>query len=382
MLYGIAAATAALLLTAALAALLRSLALRLGAGGGPGLLAGRTTRPRPPGRERRVPLLGGLAVAGATALVGCAGDWTGVAPLGPETSRLLVAGLVVALAGLASDLLPVPPLLRLTAVAGAAVLAVPYDALGVPGGVLAAVWIVLVTHAFRSLDQSDGVLGTVGVVTAFALSGCAAAEVMDGLAALLSVLAAALTGFLMHGWPPARIAAGRCGSQFAGFVLASAVVLVHAERPAGAGFGAAFALTAVVSADAALVLVSRWRAGRPVLRSAPDHLVHRLRRAGLTRQGVMVVMGLATFAGALVGLGIDLGRVGASAAWWVAGAVLVVGAAGALRPGRLPRRPGVRPRSRPHAIPAPGGPVTGSVHRPGGLLRRPADVANGAVKVP
>ncbi|MFG3146944.1 MraY family glycosyltransferase [Streptomyces sp. NPDC048243] len=390
MLYGIAAATAALLLTAALTALLRSLALRLGAAGGPGLLSA-PTRPRPSGasvpsgpsgRDRRVPLLGGIAVAGATALVGCAGDWTGAAPLGPETGRLLVAALVVALAGLAADLLPVPPALRLTAVAGAAVLAVPYDALGVPGGVLAAGWIVLVTHAFRSLDQSDGVLGTVGVVTAFALSGCAAAEVMDGLAALLSVLAAALTGFLMHAWPPARIAAGRCGSQFAGFVLASAVVLVHAERPAGPGFGAAFALTAVVSADAVLVLVSRRRAGRPVLRSAPDHLVHRLRRAGLTRQGVMVVMGLAAFAGALVGLSIDLGWLGAWAALWVAGAVLLVGAAGALRPGPRPRRPGVRPRSRPHAIPAPGGPATGAAHRPGGLLRPSADVANGAVKVP
>lgn len=364
MLYGIAAATAALLLTAALTALLRSLALRLGAAGGPGLLSA-PTRPRPSGppvpsgRERRVPLLGGIAVAGATALVGCAGDWTGAAPLGPETGRLLVAALVVALAGLAADLLPVPPVLRLTAVAGAAVLAVPYDALGVPGGVLAAGWIVLVTHAFRSLDQSDGVLGTVGVVTAFALSGCAAAEVMDGLAALLSVLAAALTGFLMHAWPPARIAAGRCGSQFAGFVLASAVVLVHAERPAGPGFGAAFALTAVVSADAVLVLVSRRRAGRPVLRSAPDHLVHRLRRAGLTRQGVMVVMGLAAFAGALVGLSIDLGWLGARAALWVAGAVLLVGAREPCVPDPARAAPASGPGPVRMRSPLPGDPPQG-----------------------
>ena len=92
-------------------------------------------------------------------------------------------------------------------------------------------------------------MGTVGVVTAFALAGCAAAEVMDGLAALLSVLAAALTGFLMHGWHPARIVPGRCGSLFAGFVLASAAVLVHAEREAGPGIAAGFALTALATAD-------------------------------------------------------------------------------------------------------------------------------------
>ena len=381
MLYGIAAATAALLLTAALSALLRSLALRPGAAGGPGLLAGRN-RPRPPGRERRVPPLGGLAVAGATALVGCAGDWTGAAPLGAQTSRLLVAALVVALAGLAADLLPVPPPLRLTAVAGAAVLAVPYDALGVPGGVLAAGWIVCVTRAFRSLDQSDGVLGTVGVITAFALGGCAAAEVMDGLAALLSVLAAALAGFLMHGWPPARIAAGRCGSQFAGFVLASAAVLVHAERPTGSGLAAGFALTALVTADAAFVLVSRRRAGRPVLRSAPDHLAHRLRRAGLTRQGVVVVTGLAAFAGALVGLFIDLGWLGAAAAWWPAGAVLAAAVAGAVRPGPRARRAGPGPRSRTHAIPQPGGPVAGGVRRPAGPPGAVREAADGPVKIP
>ncbi|MFF4540782.1 MraY family glycosyltransferase [Streptomyces aureus] len=377
MLYGITAATAALLLTATLAALLRSLSLRFGAADGTGLPA-RRGRPRAPGRVRTVPLLGGLAVAGATALVGRAGDWTGAAPLGPDAGRLLVAGLLVALLGLAADLLPVPPLLCAAGVAVAAALTVPFDELGLPAGVLAVVWTVLVTHAFRSLDHADGVLGTVGVVTAFALSGCAAAELMDGLAALLSVLAAALTGFLMHGWPPARIAPGRCGSLFTGFLLASAVVQVHAVRPAGSGLGAAFALTAVAGADAVLVLVSRWRTGRPLLRSAPDHLVHRLRRAGLTRQGVMVVTGFAAFAAASVGLSIDLGWLGAGAAWWVAGAVAAVAVAGALRPGPLPPRSGSRPRrAHPHAIPAPGGPGPRRLGRPG----RPRPEAPGAVKV-
>ncbi|MFD8735655.1 MraY family glycosyltransferase [Streptomyces sp. NPDC059618] len=370
MLYGITAATAALLLTATLSALLRSLSLRLGPADGTGLRA-RRARPRAPVKARPVPLLGGVAVAGATALVGWAGNWTGAAPLGADAGRLLAAAIVVALLGLAADLLPVPPVVCVAGVAVAAALTVPFGELGAPAGVLAVVWIVLVTQAFRSLDHADGVMGTVGVITAFALSGCAAAGLMDGLAALLSVLAAALTGFLMQGWPPARIAPGRCGSLFAGFLLASAVVLVQAERPAGPGLGAAFALTAVASADALLVLVSRGRAGWPLLRPAPDHLVHRLRRAGLTRQGVMVVTGLAAFAAASVGLCIDLGWLGAGAAWWVAGAVAAVAVAGAVRPGVRPRR------TPPHAIPAPGGPVPRALGRPG----RPRPEAPGAVKV-
>lgn len=68
MLYGIIAATAALLLAAVLAALLRTLALRLG------MLDRRRARP--------LPLLGGLAVVLATGVVAGAGEWTGYAPSG------------------------------------------------------------------------------------------------------------------------------------------------------------------------------------------------------------------------------------------------------------------------------------------------------------
>ncbi|MFD8425813.1 MraY family glycosyltransferase [Streptomyces sp. NPDC059466] len=310
MLYGIAAAIAALFLAALLAALLRPLALRLGA------------------VERRqgrvVALLGGPAVIVAAALVAGAGDWTGVAPLGPAAGRLLVAAVGVGVLGLVADLRPVPLPVRVAVVTTAAALTVPFDELGLTVGVVAVGWIVLVAHAFTCLDHADGVMGTVAVVTAFALSGCAAAEVMDGLATLLSVLAAALTGFLMHGWPPARIAPGRCGGLFAGFVLASAAVLVHTGREAGSSAGAVFALTVVATADAALVLVSRRLAGRPLLRDAPDHLVHRLRHLGVTPRGAAVLVGVTGFAGALVGMLIDMGWVAATAALWVAGGAVVV----------------------------------------------------------
>ncbi|MGW3409437.1 undecaprenyl/decaprenyl-phosphate alpha-N-acetylglucosaminyl 1-phosphate transferase [Streptomyces sp. NPDC000888] len=321
MLYGIVAATAALLLTAALAALLRMFALRFG------VVERR--------RLRVVPLLGGVAVVGGTALVAGAGEWTEVAPLGADAGRLLVAGIGVALLGLVADLRAVPLAVQVGGVGVAAALTVPYGELGLLGGVLGVAWIVFVTFAFVSLDHADGVMGTVGVVTAFALSGCAAAEVMDGTAALLSVLAAALTGFLMQGRPPARIVPGRCGALFAGFVLAGAAVVVHGGRETGSGVAALFSLTAVGLVD--LALAARGPGG---------HLAHRLRRGGLTPRGVMVVIGAAAFGGALVGLLIDLGWVDPSAAWWVAGVVAVVVLVGGVGPGSRPRRP--------YPIPSPG----------------------------
>ncbi|MFE4665604.1 MraY family glycosyltransferase [Streptomyces sp. NPDC056716] len=314
MFYGIAAAVAALLLAALLSALLRPLALRRG-------LLERRRRVRP------VPVLGGAAVVGATAAVAGAGEWAGVARLGGEAGALLVAGLAVAGLGLAADLWRLRTRFLLAATAIAALCVVPYGRTGVVGGVLAACWIAGVALAFRSLDHSDALAGTVGVVTAFGVGACAAAEVMDGLAALLSVLAAALTGFLMHNWPPARIALGATGSLFTGFVLAGAALLTRAGGEISVSFGVLFALTAVAVTDVLLVLVARRLAGRALRAGGPDHLAHRLRRAGLTAQGATVVLGAGAFAAVAVGVLVHTGWAGAAAVLWVAGGALMVVAA-------------------------------------------------------
>ena len=310
MLYGILAATTALLLSALLAALLRVPALRA-------RIVDRRRRTRP------VPLLGGLAVVIAVAAVTWGCDWTGVAPVGDDVGRLLVAGSAVAALGLVADVWRLKTRVLVLGTAVAAACVVPYGELGVPGGLLAAAWIVFVAAAFKGLDHADGLAGTVGVVTAFGVGACAAMEVMDGLAVLLSVLAAALTGFLMHNWHPARIALGACGSLFTGFVLASAAVVTRSGHDLASSAGVLFALTALASADAVLVLLSRRLAGRALLRGGPDHLAHRLRRLGLTAQGAVVLLGMAGFSGVLVGVLVHNGWAGESAVMWVAGGALV-----------------------------------------------------------
>ncbi|GGL90114.1 putative glycosyltransferase [Streptomyces fumigatiscleroticus] len=333
-LYGIAAATASFLSAALLAALFRNLALRLG-------VVDRR-------RQRPVPLLGGPAVVLVTGLVAGAGDWTGVVPLGPGVRRLLVAGAALALLGLAAD---VWRLRRRTLLAGAAVAAafvVPYEETGLPAGLLAVGWIALVATAFSRLDHADGLAGTVGVVTAFGVGVCAAAEVMDGLAVLLSALAAALTGFLLHNWHPARIALGSCGAVFAGFVAASAAVFTRAGHGLGSSVAVLGALTAVVGADAVLVLLSRRLAGRPLLGGGPDHLGHRLRRAGLTPRGAAVLAGIWAFSGVLAGVLVHTGWAPAGTVLWIAAGALV-GVLGLLRIGdRTGRRSGQFTVSQPY----------------------------------
>ncbi len=359
MLYGTVAATASFLLAAFLAASLRGPALRLG-------LVDRR-------RRRPVPLLGGAAVVLATALVTWTGEWTGAVPLGAGAGRLLAAGVAVGTLGLAADAWRLRRRWRLAGTAVAAACVVPYGETGPWAGALAALWVALVAVAFQGLDRADGTAGAVGVVTAFGVGACAAAELRDGVAVLLLALAAALTGFLLHNWHPARIALGACGSLFAGFLLAGAAVTARAGHGVGSGAGVLGALTAVVCADAVLVLLSRRLAGRPPLRSAPDHLVHRLRHLGLTPPGTAAALAAAALATVLAGALVHTGRLGWPALLWPAGGV-AAGVAVLLR---------VRVYGAGRAVAGPGGGRgrrrygrTGSRYggtgsRYGGISRRP-----------
>ncbi|WP_369377966.1 MraY family glycosyltransferase [Streptomyces sp. cg36] len=291
MISGLTAAVAALLCTALLAALVRTAVLRVGARGARG------------SRPDRTPRLGGIAVAAGTLAAVGAGPALDLAPLGDGVAPVLGAAGAVALLGLAGDLRPLGVRVRLGVQTAAATVVVALASGLPPGtGALAVLWIVLVTNAFTLLDASDGALGTVAAVTALGLAVCAIADRRPGLALLLSVLAASLTGFLLHNWHPARIVLGECGSLFTGFLLASAAVLVHTEAGPARAAASLFALTSVVLADAALVLVSRRRAGRALARAGADHIAHRLRRGGLTVQGAAVVLGLAALAGTATAL--------------------------------------------------------------------------------
>ncbi|MFE9771337.1 undecaprenyl/decaprenyl-phosphate alpha-N-acetylglucosaminyl 1-phosphate transferase [Streptomyces sp. NPDC005931] len=348
MLYGIAAAIAALSLCALLAGLLRG-----------------------------VPLSRGFAVVLVTGLVAGVGDRTGVAPLGAGVGGLLAAGACVAVLG---PLLDAGRLRWWVPVAGTAVAAacvVPYEETGVAGGLLAVAWIVGFTTAFRGLGRGGGPAGAVGVVTAFGLAACAAAELMDGIAVLLTVLGAALAGFLLaarprdlprdrphdppqdrshdrprdgahdgphvrpphvrpsarpddrpytppHARPAARIALGASGSLFTGFVLAAAAVFVRAGQPVVPSAGVLFALGAVVCADGVLVLLSRRLNRRPLTRGAPDHLPHRLRRLGLAPRAVTALLCIGALGGVLVAVLAHLRGAGAGGAPWVAAVALVV----------------------------------------------------------
>ncbi|MFD5204758.1 MraY family glycosyltransferase, partial [Streptomyces sp. NPDC058375] len=258
-------------------------------------------RPRVPdepgGRAPRAEALrrtgGATAVLGVGAAAGVA-LWLGAADdaAGSVAGLLAGAGAVAAL-GLVHDLKPLWVALRLAVQTVAAALVVCLSGLSPAAGVLAVLWIVLVTNAFALLDHVDGVLTAVGVVTAAGLLACAVIGGDPALALLPATLAAGLAGFLLHNWHPARLQLGASGAQFTGFALAASGALIQAAAPSGRAAWAALPVLATVAlADTALVLISRRRAARSPLRDTDDHIPHRLRRVRVTVPGTAVLMAL------------------------------------------------------------------------------------------
>ncbi|MCI4042165.1 MraY family glycosyltransferase [Streptomyces sp. TRM75563] len=281
----IASGVAALFITVALAKSARRAALRPHVPDEPG---GRAARA---GALRRIG--GAAAVLGVGTAAGGA-LWLGVADdsAGSVAGLLAGAGTVAAL-GLVHDLKPLWAALRLAVQTAAAILVVCLAGLSPAAGVLAVLWIVLVTNAFALLDHADGLLTTVGVVTAAGLLACAVIDGSAALALLPAALAAGLAGFLLHNWHPARLRLGASGAQFTGFALAASGALIQAAAPSGrAAWAALPTLATVALADTALVLISRRRAARSPLRDTDDHIAHRLRRVRVTVPGTVILLAL------------------------------------------------------------------------------------------
>jgi UDP-GlcNAc:undecaprenyl-phosphate GlcNAc-1-phosphate transferase len=163
--------------------------------------------------------------------------------------------------------------------------------------------VVLVTNSINLLDNMDGVAA--GTVAIAALT-CYVMATWGGqllIAPLALTVAGACVGFLRYNFPPASIFLGDAGSLLLGFCLAA--ILIEVKLPADPLLTRVVASALVIAVplfDTMLVVVSRRRGGRPVLRGGTDHLSHRLRRSGLTPRGTAVAIYLLSAASGALAL--------------------------------------------------------------------------------
>ena len=169
--------------------------------------------------------------------------------------------------------------------------------------VVTVLMVLLLTNSINLLDNMDGIAaGTVAI----AMLCCYVMATWQGqlvIAPLSLTVAGTCLGFLRYNFPPARIFLGDAGSLLLGFCLAAILIEVSIPQdPLVTRMVAGALIVAVPLFDTTLVVVSRWRGGRPVLRGATDHLSHRLRRSGLTPRGTAIAIYLLSGASGALGL--------------------------------------------------------------------------------
>jgi UDP-GlcNAc:undecaprenyl-phosphate GlcNAc-1-phosphate transferase len=192
---------------------------------------------------------------------------------------LLVASSVVLVLGLVDDRRGVDPGTRLVVEIGAALILI-LDLPGNPGilfYLLAGALVVFAVNAVNLFDGLDGLVGSVALITAVGLAGIAQGRGADAITAL--TLAAALAGFLILNWHPARVFLGDAGAYFVGLFLANLILDVSdgpLELILTSGFLGVFAI------DLLVTLLRRKLNDRPLFIGDRSHIYDQLRDRGMS----------------------------------------------------------------------------------------------------
>ncbi|MGH2785757.1 MAG: hypothetical protein ACRDJ1_10885, partial [Actinomycetota bacterium] len=225
-----------------------------------GIATGLVDRPADPAlaiHTAPVPLLGGLAVIGAALLsVAFVGDGL--------PGSVLAATLIGLVTGLIDDVRPLPPLIRLAIIAaGGVVLAI--DGLDVePLGALAGIGVVaLVLASTNAVNMIDGQNGLAGGLIAAAAGGIALVHPSGHPARAIGfALAGAAVAFLV--WNvPGRIFLGNGGAYAAGSLLAALAASATAEG--WRGVLAAGACLGVFAFEMLFTVARRIRSGHGLM---------------------------------------------------------------------------------------------------------------------
>ena len=223
---------------------------------------------RPDGRLKNhrepVPYLGGLAVFGAFLLsIGMTFEFD------EDLLALLLASTIVATVGLIDDfgaLTPKPKALgQVVAVFVLLKSGIMVQVALLPWWarvVLTVVWLVGLSNAFNLADIMDGLASGLGVIAAAFLLVVAVANEKWMVAAFTVALIGALLGFLRFNFQPATIYLGDCGSLFIGLTLVALAMVMDYTAVNPLGWLAPLYILAVPIVDTLYVIVLRLRAGR------------------------------------------------------------------------------------------------------------------------
>jgi UDP-GlcNAc:undecaprenyl-phosphate GlcNAc-1-phosphate transferase len=253
--------------------------------------------------RRPTALFGGLAILATVLLLAVASG----------TARhlwpLLSAGGLIALVGLADDVLSLKASTKLIAQISVGCLLLFFGVrlhwLASPVGdaLLTLLWIVGITNAFNLLDNMDGLCSGIAVIAGSCLlAGFTGAIVPEQL--YISILLGASLGFLVFNFHRASIFLGDTGSLFLGVNLATLTLIAQPQGVGRSRLVAAIAVPVLLLLipifDTTFVTAVRLLSGRSPSQGGRDHTSHRLVAIGLSEtKAVTTFWGLAAGGGVI-----------------------------------------------------------------------------------
>lgn len=214
---------------------------------------------------------------------------------------LTVGGLIIAAVGLIDDVYTLNNKVRLVTqffVAGWALywlhgfplldLGTWKLAIGQFGSVIATFAIVWLINLYNFMDGIDSLAGIEGLFTAVASAFAFWILGYDNYSNLMLLFAAAVAGFTIFNWPPAKIFMGDVGSSYLGYVLAVIGISTAKQNVMPITFW--IILLGVFICDATFTLIHRAWQGKRIYIAHREHAYQHLNICGLSHKHISLAV--------------------------------------------------------------------------------------------
>ncbi|MCI1207827.1 MAG: undecaprenyl/decaprenyl-phosphate alpha-N-acetylglucosaminyl 1-phosphate transferase [Treponema sp.] len=150
-------------------------------------------------------------------------------------------------------------------------------------------WILGMINAFNLIDGIDGLCGGISLLSICSL-GIIYYRSARPIAVICFILSAAITGFLVFNYPPAKIFMGDGGSQFLGFMIAALPLYKSTTNFEYNKFLLMCVIVSIPMIDTFAAIWRRTREHRSLLSSDSAHIHHKLINIGFTRKQVLFLL--------------------------------------------------------------------------------------------
>ncbi len=155
------------------------------------------------------------------------------------------------------------------------------------------VWIVVLSNSINLIDGSDGLAASVSIVVCLGFLITGVLLDVQTVIVVSICLGAALIGFLVFNWPPAKLFMGDSGSLFLGFIFALEAVICPIKSYAAVAMFVPLVAVGVPLIEVAVTFVRRTISGQRFYVADNRHIYNYLMDYGLgPKQTIYILSGV------------------------------------------------------------------------------------------